>query len=180
MDWRWTARRWAISAFLIFHVTATAIWVLPPCPIRQRAFPTLQYYMLPLGIWQFWAMFAPDPIRDTLTVEAEVIDAHGLRHLFAFTRVGDFNRWASIPKFRHSKYAANLSLDEFDAVRLCAARHAVRTMNVPADAFPLDVHLFYQVKPTPPPGGPPADGMTPTKSHLLGTFAFADPREVWP
>src|SRR5512135_842784 len=77
------------------------------------AFPTLQYYMLPLGIWQFWAMFAPDPIRDTLTVEAEVIDARGLRHLFAFTRVGDLNRWDSIPKFRHSKYTVNLSIDEF-------------------------------------------------------------------
>ena len=55
----WTVRRLAISAFLLFHMTATVIWVLPVCPIRNRSVPFLKYYILPLGMWQSWAMFAP-------------------------------------------------------------------------------------------------------------------------
>jgi hypothetical protein len=182
LDWRWTARRWVVSAFLIFQVAATAIWVLPACPIRDRVAPTLQYYMVPSGLWQFWSMFAPDPQHDVITLEAEVIDRRGLRNRFAFTRVGDYNAWAGIPKFRHAKFAANISIkdEDFEHLRRFTARYVVRTMKVPAEAFPLDVHLFYQVKETPAPGAPPADGMAPTKPLLIATYAFANPSEVWP
>jgi hypothetical protein len=182
LDWRWTARRWVISAFLIFHVTTTAIWVLPACPIRQVVWPTLQYYMVPLGLWQFWAMFAPDPMRDTITLEAEVIDKRGLRQRFAFPKVADYDTWHAIPKFRHSKYTANVSIkeDDFNRVRRFAARHVVRSLQVPADAFPVDVHLFYQIKETPVPGTPPDEGIKPIRQLLLETYAFAKPSEVWP
>jgi hypothetical protein len=166
----------------MFHVTATAIWVLPACPIRQALAPTLHYYIVPLGIWQFWAMFAPDPIHDTITLEAEVIDKRGLRQRFAFPRVADYDKWHAIPKFRHSKYAANASIkeDDFNRVRRFAARHVVRSLKIPADAFPLDVHLFYQIKETPAPGTPPEEAIKPTRQLLLETYAFAKPSEVWP
>ena len=180
MGWRWTARRWAISAFLVFHIAATTIWVSPPCAIRYRLFPTLSYYIVPLGLWQFWAMFAPDPMRDTITLEAEVIDARGLRHSFAFPKLADYTKLQGVFRFRYSKYTANVTVDEFEKARLFAARHVVRSLNLPADSFPLDVHLFYQVKPTPPPGSPPDDGANPTKALLIGTFPFAKPSEVRP
>jgi hypothetical protein len=89
--WIWTARRLLISAFVVFHFGATIIWIMPPCVIRQRTIKTLAYYMMPLGLWQTWAMFAPDPIRETLTLEADVTDARGLRHRFEFPRVGDLS-----------------------------------------------------------------------------------------
>jgi hypothetical protein len=171
-----------LSAFLIFQVSATMIWVLPASPIRDALAPALHYYMVPTGLWQFWAMFAPDPVHDTITLEAEVIDKHGLRQRFAFPRVADYDPWHAIPKFRHSKYAANIAIkdDDFNKLRRFAARHVVRSLNVPSDSFPVDVHLFYQVKETPPPGTPPGDELKPPRPLLLETYAFATPSEVWP
>jgi hypothetical protein len=177
----WTVRRLAISAFLLVHLGATVTWILPACPIRQQFAPWAQYYILPLGLWQFWAMFAPDPVRDTLTLDAEVIDCNGVRYGFAFPRLADYNWWQGIPRFRYSKYAANISIEEFAVPRQCAARHVLRRLKLPAEVFPVTVHLMYQVRTTPPPGGPPAvDATTPPKTHVVGTMRVESPREVNP
>jgi hypothetical protein len=180
--WSWTLRRLAISAFLLFHLAATSIWILPQCPIRERFAPVIARYILPLGLWQFWAMFAPDPARDTVMLEAEVIDRNGLRYGFAFPRVSDYNWWRGIPRFRHSKYAANLASGEFHLPRQYAARHVLRSMKLPADVYPVAVHLMYMIHPTPPPGGPSPtfDPMAPTKPYVLGTYRIESAREVRP
>src|SRR3954447_26051577 len=181
-NWSWTLRRLAISACLLFHLSATAIWLLPRCPIRLRFAPLASYYILPLGLWQFWAMFAPDPVRDTITLEAEVIDRDGLRYGFAFPRLADYTWWQGIPRFRYSKYAANLVCDEFALPREYAARHVLRRLNLPASVFPDAVHLFYQVRPTPPPDSPSptVDPMTPTRPFVIGTYRIESPSEVRP
>ena len=178
----WTARRLAISAFLLVHLTATVIWVLPECPIRRHFAPAASYYIIPLGLWQCWSMFAPDPVRDTITLEAEVIDRDGLRYAFAFPRLADYNWWHGIPRFRYSKYAANLIGEEFTLAREYAARHVLRRLNLPADVFPVAVHLMYQVRACPPPDSPSptVDPMTPTKPFVVGTIGIESPREVRP
>ena len=50
--------------------------------------------MLPLGLWQWWAMFAPEPINETFVLDAEVIDAKGMRHIHEFPRIGDLPWYA--------------------------------------------------------------------------------------
>jgi hypothetical protein len=177
----WTARRLAISLFLVFHVGATAVWILPICPIRDRLVPYLKYYMLPTGMWQAWAMFAPDPIHDTVQLEAEVIDCNGLRYGFAFPRMADYTWWQGIPRFRYSKYAANLSFGEMEPTRKFAAHHVLRQLKLPAEVYPVSVHLLYQVRPTPPPGAmAEVDPMEPTRRHVVGTARIETPREVNP
>jgi hypothetical protein len=178
----WTVRRLLISAFLLVHLAATAIWVLPQCPIRQKFAPAATYYMLPLGLWQFWAMFAPDPVHDTITLEAEVIDRDGLRYSFIFPRLADYNWWQGIPRFRYSKYTANLISEEFALARQYAARHVLRRLNLPAEVYPVAVHLIYQVRTTPPPDSPnpTADRMTPPKPFVIGTYRIESPSEVRP
>jgi hypothetical protein len=176
----WTARRLAISAFLIGHMGAVSIWVLSPCPIQRRFAGTLAYYILPLGLWQYWGMFAPDPVRDTVTLEAEVIDVRGIRYIFAFPKLADYSRLEGVLRFRHSKYAANMAGDESGAQREFAVRHAIRQLGLTADAFPVDVHLRYQVRVTPPPGEPPADPMLPTQPLHLASYHFPNLQEVGP
>jgi hypothetical protein len=51
-------------------------------------------------------------------------------------------------------------------------------LNVPASAFPLDVHLFFRVRDVPPPGSLD-DPMTPTRYQTLSTHSFGAPDEVW-
>jgi len=183
-NWSWTLRRLAISAFLVAHLAATVIWILPASAIRLQYAPLAKYYILPLGLWQYWAMFAPDPVRDTITLEAEVIDCNGVRYAFAFPRLGDYNWWRGIPRFRYSKYAANLASEEFALARKFASRHVLRHLNLPADVYPVSVHLVYQIRKTPPPvaenPAPQVDAMTPPKPHVLSTFRFDSPREVNP
>lgn len=180
MNWRWNARRLFISAFVAVHLTALFVWVLPACPLRHRLSPIARYYTLPLGLWQYWAMFAPDPVRDSVMLEAEAIDSKGLRYNFVFPRIADYTVWEAVPRFRYSKYAANMSADDTELQRKFAARHAIRRLNIPATAFPVDAHLFYQIHPSSSPGEPPTDPMTPPRQHLLSTFHFASMSEVRP
>jgi hypothetical protein len=176
--WAGKARRWAISLFLIGHLTATAIWVMPRCPIRQRCYEILSYYMLPTGLWQYWTMFSPDPQPNSLTLEAEVTDVFGIRHLYAFTRVADYSWWRAMPKFRHPKFTANLGFDELAIHRKITSRHAVRELGLTESAFPVDVKLLYQIRATPKPGGPPADPLSPLRPHLVASYHFTGIDEV--
>jgi hypothetical protein len=174
-------RRGAISAFLLAHITATVIWVLPPCPLRARCLGVVQCYMLPLGFWQYWGMFAPDPQRDSMTLEAEVIDARGIRSTFAFPKIADYpTQLSKLARFRYPKYAANLLLPDSPLERKFSARHALRQLSLPAEAYPLTISMVYHVRVSPPPGGAPADPMTPTHPIVACTLAFASPSEVRP
>ncbi|GAC1474593.1 MAG: hypothetical protein NVSMB9_25240 [Isosphaeraceae bacterium] len=176
----WKVRRLAVSAFLVLHLGATLIYVMPPCPVRNHCFEAVCYYILPLGLWQSWAMFAPDPVRDTWTLEADVMDARGMRHTFAFPRLGDYSTWQGIPRFRHSKFAANLSIPDLRLQREFTARHVVRALKLPGEAFPVDVHLLYQVQVTPPPGAPPAETWIAPQPYEIGSFRFASLDQVRP
>jgi len=177
-SWVRTAKKLGVSAFLIVHLGGTVVWVLPPCPVRAACVPWAQYYMMPLGFWQYWGMFAPDPLRDTVTMEADVVDARGLRSTFEFTKVANLPKLQAVPKFRHPKYVANLLGDDAQFDREVAARHAVRRLEIPDEAFPVDVNLIAQIRRTPPPGSPPADAMTPAQPVVLATFHFSEPGEV--
>ena len=128
MAWRWTARRWALSAFVLFHLSAIIMWTMPFCAIKTQFHEPYRYYVLPLGLWQWWAIFAPDPIRNTLYLNAEVVDAKGMRHVYEFPRLGDLPWWQKLARYRNRKFTANMMIDEYKTHRTFTARHAVREL----------------------------------------------------
>jgi hypothetical protein len=73
-----------------------------------------------------------------------------------------------------------MAVDEFHRPREFAARHVVRQLNLPTEAFPVDVQLVFQVRQTPPPGSPPVDPMTPTVQSPLARYHFEKLSEVRP
>jgi hypothetical protein len=180
VDWRWTAKRLAISAFLVFHLTATVVWNIPDSPLRRWLTPAFQRYMLPLGLWQCWWMFAPDPMRVTAVLESEVIDAQGKRHIHEFPRVAGLPWWQKLPRFRHPKFTCNLMLDEFAAQREFTARHVVRQLAMKPEAFPVHVSLYCQIKEPPAPGQAIVEHSSPVRLHSLGNYDFASINEVKP
>lgn len=180
MNWRWTARRLAISAFVIFHLSGTLAWIIPASPLKQAVMPAFRCYMIPLALWQSWWMFAPDPMRDTATLESEVIDAQGMRHLFEFPRVAELPWWQKLPRFRHPKFTCNLMLDEFKVQREFTARHVMRQLKLRPEAYPVHVSLYCQLREPPPPGQPYSDPLATPKLHTIGTFDFASLDEVQP
>jgi hypothetical protein len=180
MAWRWTARRWAISAFVLFHLSAIAMWTMPFCAIKARFQTPYCYYVLPLGLWQWWAIFAPDPIRNTLTLNAEVLDAKGMRYVYEFPRIGDLPWWQKFGRYRRPKFTANMMIDEYKTHRTFTARHAVRQLGLGEAAFPLWVSLYVEVKDSPPPGTGVSDPMDTPRVEVIDRYQFASLKEVRP
>ena len=177
MTWSFRTRRMAISAFLMLHLAALAVWNIPNCVLRQRFMPTARLYIYPLALWQNWSMFAPDPMRHTITLEASAIDSKGMVYTYAFPKMADFGFWESMPKVRHGKFIAYMSGEEFAENRQVAANHALRQLKVPPENYPVELELQYQVKETPPPGQVP-DPLRPSKTHPLQTFRISTWEEV--
>ncbi|HZW31914.1 MAG TPA: hypothetical protein VFF52_14475 [Isosphaeraceae bacterium] len=180
MAWRWTARRVGISAFVIFHLSALIFWTMPNCAIKERFQSPYRFYVLPLGIWQWWAIFAPDPPRCTNVLDAEVIDAKGMRHVYEFPRIADLPWWQKIPRYRNPKFNCNMGSEEYAKHREFTARHAVRQLGLGAEVFPVWVSLYLELKDAPPPGIGVADPMAPSRIQVLDRFQFASLKEVRP
>jgi hypothetical protein len=180
MAWRWTARRWALSAFVMFHLSALIMWTMPNCAIKTRCLHPFRYYLLPTGLWQWWAIFAPDPIRNTMVLNAEVVDAKGMRYVYEFPRIGELTWWQKFPLYRHPKFTGNMLAEEYKVHRTFTARHAVRQLGLGPEAFPLWVSLYSEIKDSPPPGTGVSDPMAPRRVEVLDRFQFASLKEVRP
>ncbi len=61
-----------------------------------------------------------------------------------------------------------------------AARYAIRQLKIPAESFPVQAEVLYQVRETPPPGEPLRDPMKPPVPQTLQTFRFPTAAEVMP
>ncbi len=179
-NWGWTARRIVISAFVLFHLSALAVWTNPACQIKERLAPVFKYYVLPLGLWQWWAIFAPEPLKDTLYLNVEVVDSKGLRHLYEFPRIGDLPWWRKLAHYRAPKFVSNMTVDEYARLRVFTARHAVRQLGLADEAFPLTASLFYEIRVTPPPGTSTVDPMAPKRIQMIDRIQIASLKEVRP
>jgi hypothetical protein len=184
MPWRWIAQRWVISAFVLFHLSALMMWTMPNCVIKERCQAPYYYYMLPTGLWQWWAIFAPDPIRSTLVLNAEVLDAQGMRHVYEFPRIGELTWWQKYGHYRNPKFTANMLNGEFKGHRPFTARHAVRELikqgRLREESFPILVSLYTDVKDSPPPGTGVSDPMATPRVEVVERFEFATIKEVRP
>ena len=84
-----------------------------------------------------------------------------------------------MPRFRHAKFASNLMAEELLIAQKFTARHVVRKLNLPADAYPLSVQLYFLFR-APPPSGALPDLMVPLQTKVIDTFHFSSPSEVVP
>jgi hypothetical protein len=180
MAWRWTARRRALSAFVLFHLSALMVWTMPQCALKASVQGPYRYYVLPLGLWQWWAIFAPDPVRNTMVLSAEVVDARGMRHTYEFPRLAELPWWQKVGRYRQPKFTSNLLGDEHKRQREFTARHAVRQLGLGAESFPVWVSLFVDIKDSPPPGTGHSDPMAPTRVEVVERYSFASLKEVRP
>ena len=152
----------------------------PNCALKGQFGVVFQYYMLPSGLWQWWALFAPDPLNCTLRLNAEVVDAQGMRHVYEFPRIADLPWWQKIPRYRNPKFTCNMGSLEYAKHREFTARHVVRHLGLGAEVFPVWVSLYFVLKDAPPPGIGVADPMAPTRVQVLDRFQFASLKEVRP
>lgn len=173
-------KRLAISAFLLVHMAAVGLWCLPGGEIRRRLDFWTPYYILPLGLGQVWDMFAPEPMKPTMELEAIVDDSQGISRTFNFLHMVDVPPWERFLHLRDAKLTAGLLHPGEKPHRMQVARHVVRSLKLANADFPLTVELRYQVRwPVPieaaPDGAPPAPTV-----HVLARYRFEEPREAQP
>jgi hypothetical protein len=176
----WTLKKWALSAFIATHIAILGLWNMPRCPIRQKFIDWPAPYMLATGLWQDWCMFAPDPGKASIALEAITLDNRGMARIFAFPSLMNMNAWDKTFVFRHAKFAANLGLPDSNAHREFAARHVLRSLDLPAEAFPVKVQLYYKVWPTPEPGTPPEKITLKAENSVIKTYEFPTREEALP
>jgi hypothetical protein len=180
LNWRWTAQRLAISAFLIVHLFMVGVINLPASFLKQRFFMVAAYYVVPLGLDQAWGMFAPNPVMHARVMEVLTVDKYGIKRIYAFPKMTDFTVLEAIPRVRHSKFASNCGNPIHASYREFAVRYAIRQLKIPTDAFPVDAELVYQVRETPPLGDPPRDSSKPPTSQSLSSYRYPSMAEVNP
>ncbi|MCB0825193.1 MAG: hypothetical protein KDC26_03310 [Armatimonadetes bacterium] len=134
---------WAVKAFVIFHAVMIIGWSLPGLSpereVENRALPPLKrvqyfsdtfltenrnlfrnrdvflsYYMMPTGLWQSWDMFAPNPARTDMYMDAIVKYEDGSEKTVEYPRIYSM----PIPKKffheRYRKFRERLSPDAYE------------------------------------------------------------------
>jgi hypothetical protein len=180
LNWRWTAQKLAISAFLAFHLAMVVSINLPPSFLKQRIFPIAAHYLIPMGLDQAWGMFAPNPVMHPMALEVLTVDKQGIQRNYAFPKMTDFSIWEAFPKVRFSKFVSNCGVEIHKDFREFAVRHAIRQLKIPPESFPVEAELLYQVRETPALGDPPRDPMKPPVPRSLQLYRFPSMAEVSP
>jgi hypothetical protein len=83
------AGRAAISVFLLFTVFSLVVWNLPSSEIKRRAFKVVRPYITATSLDQNWGVFAPDPRRISIDIQARVRYADGTSETIDVPRGND-------------------------------------------------------------------------------------------
>ena len=153
-------RRVLIHAFVAFHVMAVIFWSLSNSPLRtpleKRVHPKFGRYMYPLGLWQSWIMFAPNPAMHNAYVEAEVTFRDGSRTTWTFPRMEKLGYFQRLRKERYRKWANERVVYMFSrpdpVLAEAAAKYVVRQVGAGSDNPPEKVELVRYRAFIPPPG----------------------------
>ncbi len=180
MNWRWTAQKLAISAFLVVHLSMVLVINLPGSFLKHRLFFYASHYVVPIGLDQAWGMFAPNPSLHPKTLEVQTVDKNGIQRTFEFPKMTDFGIWEAIPKVRFSKFSSNCGVEINKSYREFAVRHAIRQLKIPPESFPVDAELLFVVRETAPLGDPPRDPMKPPTPLSVQLYRYPSMAEVSP
>ena len=154
-------RRAAITAFLIVQLTFMAIQSIPPKFFLVTAFSgenlmtsvkdKVTAYASHVGLFQTWAMFAPNPGRQNTYIDAEIIYRNGKKHLWTFPQMQELGYAERYAKERYRKFAnERLWLKERSELWPDAARYIAR-LNADASNPPQIVRLAHYWSEIPPP-----------------------------
>ncbi len=135
--------RVAVNVFILFHVAAICAWSLPIQSLLVTNFnDRIRPYMLAFSLFQNWAMFAPDPPKENINVDAEITFRDGETRTWTFPRMQELGWVDRYYRERYRKYAIDhLRVDSDFALRPDAARYIARLNNPPGNP-PVRVTLF--------------------------------------
>lgn len=154
LERRWWARK-ALNLFIVWHLFALAIWLLPNnSAIVQGCVGVVRTYVVGTGFAQSWSMFSPYPDKLDVYLEAKINYSQGPPRSWLFPRMihmgyakkYEQERWRKLVEV--STHGGNLML--WPAL----ARYAARVNNYDTQNPPTSVELIQHSRTIPPPGQP--------------------------
>src|SRR5688500_17855748 len=80
-------KRGALNIFIAFHVVALFLWGLPDGAFRKHAAKPFEKYVVYIGLWHIWGMFAPKPLDVNFDVRATVKYQDGTTAIWQAPRI---------------------------------------------------------------------------------------------
>jgi hypothetical protein len=144
-----------VTAFILWHLFALLIWNMPAqSNLAGRSMTVVRPYMTGTGLMQGWVMFAPDPYRLDVSVEARVAYSDGAVRSWYFPRMAKLSYAARYNKERWRKYVEVMHQDAWSILWPPAARYAARVNDDRPGARPVSVELVRHWRIIPDPGRP--------------------------
>jgi hypothetical protein len=166
------AGRVAISAFLLITLLAMGLAMLPESRLREVTSGVAQPYLLATGMEQSWSMFAPDPRRVSVDLEARVHFANGTTAVWRPPAGGDLAgaQW----DYRWRKWMENAIQDvNAEVLWRPTALYAARELRA-GGARPVSVTLVRRWRDVPKPGAGRAE--RPWKRYAFYELALGERR----
>ena len=163
--------KWPLKVWFVLHVALITLWCLPQAPPAVRAGriqggpvdsllawndnslrrSPVRYYLTSTGLWQYWDMFAPDPLKADYFLEADIQYSDGTAQRKVFPRMALMPIWERYLRERYRKYVERAHSEESSYLWEPMARWMARRADVQPDVRPTAVNLILRVRFTPPP-----------------------------
>jgi hypothetical protein len=145
------ARRAVIDLLIVVYALGVTLWSLPP----QWSVPSLTRLMAPAffggGLWQFWLMFAPDPLSTQFDLDATVTFRDGGHAVWVFPRMQELGYAERYRRERYRKWRDAVRLGRPAVVLEDAARYVARLHHHDPANPPVRVVLVRHSARIPPP-----------------------------
>ncbi|HEY9724386.1 MAG TPA: hypothetical protein V6D47_20455 [Oscillatoriaceae cyanobacterium] len=143
--------RWITNAFLVAYLGSVTLWL---CPGQNLLVSRLQNAISPvvdaLGLWQEWAMFAPEPVWKQYRLMAAVRFSDGSVRRWHFTDSDRLEGWDRVRYDRQAAWVENVA-DYGTSAYGDACVYAARQLYRANGPRPLEVTLMRACLYTPPP-----------------------------
>lgn len=191
---------WIVKLLVALHLAAITIWALPSEPgrvMREEVRPVgtdwilllnykhlkksspVQLYLFTTGFWQYWDMFAPDPVQTDMWADAIITYRDGRQRRYQYPRIYLLDLPSKYVKERYRKFYERAGGRNATYLwRPFAERIARLNDDIPGNP-PVEVLLRKHVQHIAPPGKPPNLAYT-TEGyylHVVDQAALARARE---
>ncbi len=124
----------AIVVFIVFHLVAILLWVLPTrasgiVMARQLIRP----YMIWSGMFQSWDTFGPNPKAVDAYIKGVVFTDHRHLHGFQFPRMEQLSYRERYQKERYRKFSENILSTANAGIWPDVGNHMARLFDTPTD-----------------------------------------------
>ena len=144
-------KRAALNIFIAFHVYALFIWGLPDGEFRKHMARPVEKYVVWLGLWHTWGMFAPKALDVNYDVRAHVKYQDGSTAEWIAPRMQEMSLRERALKERQRKWRERIRDQSYSMIWDDTSRWIARQMNTKPNNPPVEVKLtrYWAMIPAP-------------------------------